>query len=107
MTSHASLFVKISTENGRVVNGRSRERALGAVEFQRGTQFLKSNRITLAYGLTSNKYQTFIDVNCSLSSYFEEYFDFVLFLGALGGMTAFDPFGSAFEGHGSPPPVDR
>ena len=28
------------------------------------------------------------------------------FLSASGGMTAFGPPGSAFEGHGSPPPVN-
>ena len=31
------LFVKISTEGEKVINGGSRERALGAVEFQSGT----------------------------------------------------------------------
>ena len=41
------------------------------------------------------------------SSYIEEYVDFVPFSGDLEGMTAFDPFGSAFEGHGSPTPVNR
>ena len=41
------------------------------------------------------------------SSYIEEYVDFVPFSGAFGGMTAFDPFGSAFEGHASLAPVNR
>ena len=68
--------------------------ALEAVEVQRGTQFLKSNRITLAYGLTSTKGQTFIKASCFPSSYFQEYVDFAPFSGALGGMTTFDPFGS-------------
>ena len=40
------------------------------------------------------------------SSYIEEYIDFVPFSGAWGDMTAFRPFGSAFEGQGSPPPVN-
>ena len=31
------LFVKILIKSGKVINGGSRERALGAVEFQRGT----------------------------------------------------------------------
>ena len=35
-TTHL-LFVKISTESGKVINCGSREMALGAVEFQRGT----------------------------------------------------------------------
>ena len=32
--------------------------------------------------------------------------DFVPFPGALGGMVAFGPLGFAFEGYGSPPPVN-
>ena len=40
----------------RVINGRSgeRERGLRGAELQMGAPFLKSNRISLAYDLTSN-----------------------------------------------------
>ena len=75
--------------------------------FREVPQFLKSNRISFAYGLTSNKNQTFTVKVALFSSYIEEYVDFVQFSGALGGMTAFDLFGSTFEGHGSPLPVNR
>ena len=43
------------------------------------------------------------------SSYIEEHVDFVQFSGALeggGGMAAFRYLGSAFEGHGFPPPAN-
>ena len=63
--------------------------------FKEVPQFLKSNRISLAYGQTSNKDQSFVK-KVALFSCIEEYVEFVL-----GGMTAFDPFGSAFEVHGS------
>ena len=69
--------------------------------FKEVSQFLKSNWISLAYGLTSNADQTSL-----FSSYIEEYVVFVPFSDALGGMTAFDRFGSDFEGHGSSPPIN-
>ena len=75
--------------------------------FKEVPQFLKSNRISLAYGLTSNKHQTFIRESCFASSYIDEHVDFGPFLGGLGGMNAFGHFVSAIEGHGSPPSVKR
>ena len=69
--------------------------------FKEVSQFLKSNWISLAYGLTSNADQTSL-----FSSFIEEYVVFVPFSDALGGMTAFDPLGSGFEGHGSSPPIN-
>ena len=69
--------------------------------FKEVSQFLKSNWISLAYGLTSNADQTSL-----FSYYIEEYVVFVPFSDALGGMTAFDPFGSGFEGHGSSPQIN-
>ena len=71
--------------------------------FHRGTQFLKSNRISLTDGLTSNKDEDFIN-KTFFPCYIEEYVDFVPFSGDLVGMAAFCLHGSAFEGHGSPPP---
>ena len=39
---------------------RERERGLGGAELQIGASFLKNNRISLAYGLTSNVDPSFI-----------------------------------------------
>ena len=75
--------------------------------FKEVPQLLKSNRISLAYGLTSIKTKLLWIKVALFSSYIEEYVDFVPFSDALGDITAFGPFGSAFEGHGSPPPVNR
>ena len=84
------------------------ERGLGErPNFKEVPQFLKSIRISVAYGLTSNKDQRLLIKIALFSYYIEEYTDFVPFLGALGGMAAFDPFGSAFEGHGSLSLVNR
>ena len=75
--------------------------------FKQVPQFPKSNRMSVTCGLTSNKGQILSIEVALFSSYIEEYVDFVPFSGAFGGMIAFDPFGSAFEGHASPPPVNR
>ena len=50
--------------------------------FKEVTQFLKSNQISLAYGLTSNEDQAI--KNALFSCYIEEYVDFVPFSDALG-----------------------
>ena len=55
MTSNTSLFVKISTESGKAINGGSRERVMEGADFKQVPRFLKSNLISFAYGLTSNK----------------------------------------------------
>ena len=60
--SHTSHFCKNKlTESGKGINGRSRERALEQPNFKEVPQFLKSKRISLAYGLTSDKDQSFMD----------------------------------------------
>ena len=53
-------------------------------ELQIGAPFLKSNRISLAYGLTSNIDPSFRDEVALFSCYIEEHVDFVPFLGVLG-----------------------
>ena len=58
------FFVKISTENGKIINGGSRERVFGGAIFKEIPQFLKSNRISLAVGLTSNTDQTCMNKSC-------------------------------------------
>ena len=50
------------TESGKVINGGSRERALGGAS--QVTQLWKSNRISLDFGLTSNKDQSCIGKIC-------------------------------------------
>ena len=92
-----SSMIKIQREKG----------GWGGVEQQRGTPFLKSNRISLAYVLTSNKDQSFRNESCLFSCYIEKYVDFVPFSGALGGggMAALGLLGCSFEGHGSPVPT--
>ena len=53
--------------------------------FKDVAQFLKSSRISLAYGLTSNK-QQILSINVgTFSCYIEEYDDFVPFLDAFWG----------------------
>ena len=47
-------------------------------------QFLKSNRVSLAYGLTSNKDQTFMNESCFVFFLHQEYIDFVPFLALWG-----------------------
>ena len=61
VASYISLFVNISTEGGKVINGESKRGLWEGPNFEQAPQFLKSNRISLAYGVTSNKEQTFID----------------------------------------------
>ena len=53
------------------------------LNFKEVPQFLKINQISLVYGPTSNKDQTFI-ITVVFSSYIEEYVDLVSFLGTLG-----------------------
>ena len=77
---------KKSTAITKVINSRSREKALGGPEFQREAQFLKINRISIAYGLTSDKDETFINKFVSFSCYIEKNVDFVPFSGALGAL---------------------
>ena len=87
--------------NGKVINGGSRERALGGAKFQRGTQILKINRISLAYNLTSNKKETFTSKSCFVFLLYRVICWFYAIFGRFGGMVTFGP-----EGHGSPPPVN-
>ena len=75
--------------------------------FKELPQFLKSDRISLAYGLTSNKDQTFINKSCFVFFLYRGICWFCAIFGSVGGMTGVDLFGSAFEGHGSAPPVNR
>ena len=74
--------------------------------FKQVPQFLKSNRISPAYGLTSNKGQTFIDKYCFVFLLYRGIYRFCFIFGHVGGMAAFCPLGSASEGNGSPPPVN-
>ena len=80
---------------------------MGGAELQRGTPFLKSDRISLAYVLTSNRDHAFRTEVALFSCYIEKYVDVVPFSGALGGggMAAFGLLGCSFEGHGSPVPT--
>ena len=75
--------------------------------FKELPQFLKSDRISLAYGLTSNKDQTFINKSCFVFFLYRGICRFCAIFGRFGGMTALNLFGSGFEGHGSPPPANR
>ena len=94
--------VFISTESVRVIDGGSRDRALGGAKFQRSSKkLLKSNRISIAYIPKSNSDQIFINKRALFSCYIEKYIDFVPLSGTLGGMVAFGPIESAFEGRGS------
>ena len=74
--------------------------------FKEVPQFLISNRISPAYGLTGNKDQSFINKSCFVFFLYRRILRFCAIFGRFGGMTPFDPFRSAFEGHGSPPPVN-
>ena len=53
------------------------------LNFKQVPKFLKSNLISLAYGLTSNKDQTLSIKIALISCYIHEYADFVPFSGAL------------------------
>ena len=77
-----------------------------SIFFKELPQFLKSNWISLAYGLTSNKDQTSINKSCFVFSLYRGRCRFCAIFGRFVGMTAFGLFGSAFEGHGFPPPVN-
>ena len=52
--------------------------------FKQVPQFLKSNRISLAYDITSNKDKTFVVKIALFSCYIKKYADFVPFSGTLG-----------------------
>ena len=86
-----NYFCKNSTASGKVINGGSTERPLRRAEFQRGTQFLKINRISLSYGLASNKDETFIIKVALFSCYIEEFVDCVPFSGVLGAWPRWAP----------------
>ena len=57
---HIPFCKKKTTESGKLSMGIQRE-GYGINQFQTSTRFLKSNRISFAYGLTSNTGHTFID----------------------------------------------
>ena len=61
----------------------------------------------LAYGLTSDKDQTFMNKCCLVFFLYRGICRFYAIFGRFGGITAFDPFGSGIEGRSSPPPVNR
>ena len=87
-----TILYKKMSESGKVINGRSRKRVWEGPNFKEvGTHFLKSNRISLAYGLTSNKDETFTNKSWLFSCYIEEYVDFVPFSGAWGAWPRFRP----------------
>ena len=73
------------------------QRALGGVEFQKGTQILKINRILPAYDLTSNKDEISIQKVALFSCYLEGYVDFVPFSGALGAWSRLAPLDSPLK----------
>ena len=75
--------------------------------FKEVPQFLKSNRISLADCLTSNKDRSFIDKSCFVFFLYQRIHRFFAVFWRFWGVTSFGQFGSAFEGHGSPPPVNR
>ena len=104
----ATIFVrKKSTASGNAINGGSREEALGGAEFQRGAQILKINRIPLAYDITSNKDQTFVNKSCFVFLLYRGiYYWFCAIYGRFGGIVTFGPFKYTPEGHGSPPWVN-
>ena len=78
------LCFKKLTGSRKLINGGSKERALRGAEFQRGTQILKINRISLAYDLTSNQDQTFFNKSC---------FVFLLYRGMCWVCAIFGRFG--------------
>ena len=95
----------MSTASEKVINGGSRERALEGAEFQRGTQFLKSNSISFADSLTSNKHNTIYIIKAALfSCYVEEYADFVPFSGASGAWPRLAPIDPPLKAIAPPPP---
>ena len=51
-------------------------------------------------GLTCNKNKTFVNKSCFVFLLYRGICRFCAISGRFGGMTAFDPFGYAFEGHG-------
>ena len=106
MTSYTSLFVTISTESGNVINGGSKRGPCERPNFKQVPQFLKSNRISPDYGLTSNKDQTSINKSCFVFLLYRGMCRFCAIFGRFGCMTAFGPLEFAFEGNGSPPPVN-
>ena len=79
---------------------------MGGAEFQRATHFLKSNRISLAYGLTSKKDQAFIDKSGFVFLLYLGICRFCAIFGHIWVMAAFGPLVYTFDGHGSPLPVD-
>ena len=91
------------------------DRGRGLLEgpiFKEVPKFLKNNRISLAYGLTSNTYETLTDRICFVflfSCYIEENVELNATFGGFWGAWLHLPpppsLGSAYEGHGSPSPV--
>ena len=79
------------------------------LNFKEVPQFLKSIQILPAYGLTSNKDQTTINKSCFVFLLYRGIGLFCAIFGRFGGgggMAAFCPVRSAFEGYDSPPPVN-
>ena len=74
--------------------------------FNEVPQFLISNRISLAFGLASNKDQTCMNESCFMFLLYRGICRFCAIFGRFGGMAASCPFGFAFESHGSPPLVN-
>ena len=77
--------------------------ALGGTEFQKCTQCLKRNQISLAYHPTNNKDQTFITKSCFVFLLYREICRGILChsLALRAGTAEFGPLGSVFEVHGS------
>ena len=76
---------KKTAASGKVINCRPKERALVGAEFQRGTQILKINRISLSYDLTSNK-DKLLPIKVALfSCYIEKYAESLCHFRALWG----------------------
>ena len=98
MTSHTSLFVAISTDSGKVINGRSKRGPCEGPNFKQVPQFLKSNRISLAYGLTSNKDQIInINKSCFVFLLYRGICRLCDIFGRFGGRTAFAPLDSPLK----------
>ena len=74
--------------------------------FKQVPEFLNSNLISLAYGLTSTKDQTFINKVALVSCYIGEYADFVPFSGALGAWPRLAPMDSPLKVMAPRPPVN-
>ena len=60
--------------------------------FKEAPQFLKSNRISFAYGPTSNKDQTFMSKNCFVLLLYRGMRRFCTIFGHFGGMAALGPY---------------